>query len=133
MSMQRSIRAARHLHTVKNFGKWTGAKSNTFNEQKFRKTVIPASVYILGGLALFYMMKKKDESEDLFNLPVVHAEEKHTDKPVPVYKIVLTGGPCGGKSSAMAKLRERLQSLGFQVFIVTEIATLLMTGGATFR
>ncbi|EFC50009.1 predicted protein [Naegleria gruberi] len=48
----------------------------------------------------------------------------------PIYRVVLTGGPCAGKSSAMTKLRERLQNLGFQVFIIPEAATLLMTGGA---
>ncbi|KAG2393134.1 hypothetical protein C9374_009711 [Naegleria lovaniensis] len=48
----------------------------------------------------------------------------------PIFRVVLTGGPCAGKSSAMTKLRERLQNLGFQVFIIPEAATLLMTGGA---
>ena len=35
-----------------------------------------------------------------------------------------SGGPCAGKSSAMAQLSERLKALGFQVFIVQEIATM---------
>ncbi|KAF0980682.1 hypothetical protein FDP41_013165 [Naegleria fowleri] len=48
----------------------------------------------------------------------------------PIFRVVLTGGPCAGKTSAMQKLRERLQNLGFQVFIIPEAATLLMTGGA---
>eukprot|EP01125_Pyxidicula_operculata_P022511 TRINITY_DN923_c0_g1_i2.p1 TRINITY_DN923_c0_g1~~TRINITY_DN923_c0_g1_i2.p1 ORF type:complete len:418 (+),score=81.22 TRINITY_DN923_c0_g1_i2:496-1749(+) len=46
----------------------------------------------------------------------------------PVYRIVLTGGPCGGKSTAMATISNRLMSLGFKVFRVPEAATLLITG-----
>jgi hypothetical protein len=36
------------------------------------------------------------------------------------FKIVLTGGPCGGKSSAICKVRLRLERLGFQVILVQE-------------
>lgn len=49
-----------------------------------------------------------------------------------VYKIVLTGGPCGGKSTAVSLLTRRLQSLGFTIYIVPEAATLLFTAGARF-
>jgi putative protein kinase ArgK-like GTPase of G3E family len=30
-------------------------------------------------------------------------------------RVVLTGGPCGGKSSALATLKDRLSRRGFQV------------------
>lgn len=46
----------------------------------------------------------------------------------PVYRIVLTGGPCGGKSTAMSHLSDRLKGLGFRVFCVPEAASLLITG-----
>ena len=48
---------------------------------------------------------------------------------LPIFKIVLTGGPCGGKSTAMAAISERLNALGYQVFVVPEVATLLVTSG----
>jgi len=48
-----------------------------------------------------------------------------------IFKVVLTGGPCGGKSTAMAAISERLTALGYQVFVVPEVATLLVTGGLT--
>jgi CYTH domain-containing protein len=47
----------------------------------------------------------------------------------PVYRIVLTGGPCGGKSTSLSAITERLQGLGFQVYRVPEAATLLLGGG----
>ena len=49
-----------------------------------------------------------------------------------IHRIVLTGGPCGGKTTALAKLQERLASLGFRVFLVPEAATMLLTGGVSF-
>jgi len=40
-------------------------------------------------------------------------------------KIVLTGGPCAGKTTAMARVREYLTDLGFDVILVPEAATLV--------
>ncbi|ORC86587.1 uncharacterized protein TM35_000271770 [Trypanosoma theileri] len=47
----------------------------------------------------------------------------------PIYRIVITGGPCSGKTSCLAYLREVFVNLGFNVFCVPEVATLLHTGG----
>jgi CYTH domain-containing protein/predicted ATPase len=48
-----------------------------------------------------------------------------------IHRIVLTGGPCGGKSTALAKVSERLAALGFRVFLVPKAATMLVQGGAS--
>mmetsp|Transcript_1352 Transcript_1352/g.2466 ORF Transcript_1352/g.2466 Transcript_1352/m.2466 type:complete len:501 (-) Transcript_1352:979-2481(-) len=50
----------------------------------------------------------------------------------PVFRIVLTGGPCAGKSTGMDTVAERLRSRGFQVLMVPEAATLLFSGGIAF-
>lgn len=47
----------------------------------------------------------------------------------PVYKICITGGPCAGKSTAMATLERKFTELGYRIFIVPEVATLSMLGG----
>jgi CYTH domain-containing protein len=47
----------------------------------------------------------------------------------PIYRIVLTGGPCGGKSTALSAITDRLQGLGFQIYRVPETATILLSGG----
>ena len=47
------------------------------------------------------------------------------------YRIVLTGGPCAGKTTCLARLSERLECLGLRVFRVPEAATILMSGGAS--
>lgn len=43
--------------------------------------------------------------------------------------IVLTGGPCAGKTTALASLKECLEERGYQVFIVEESATELINKG----
>jgi len=48
-----------------------------------------------------------------------------------VHKIVLTGGACGGKTTALAHLTEQLEKQGTRVFRVPEAATLIFTGGVT--
>ncbi len=47
-----------------------------------------------------------------------------------LHKICITGGPCAGKTTALAMLQSDLQQLGFIVLTVPEAATLLMKGGA---
>ena len=48
-----------------------------------------------------------------------------------IIKIVLTGGPCGGKTSALPFLKEELEKLGETVLIMSECATKLMNDGKT--
>lgn len=45
--------------------------------------------------------------------------------------IVLTGGPCGGKSTALADLKKCLDERGYKVFIIEESATKLISQGIT--
>ena len=47
-----------------------------------------------------------------------------------MYKICITGGPCAGKTTALAMLQSDLQQLGMIVLTVPEAATILMKGGA---
>jgi len=52
---------------------------------------------------------------------------------VPVFRIVLTGGPCGGKTTCLSAITERMQGLGLQVYRIPETATLLLGGGFSVR
>lgn len=51
--------------------------------------------------------------------------EKHME----ITKIVITGGPCGGKSTAMSWIQNHYTKLGYRVLFVPETATELITGG----
>ena len=44
-------------------------------------------------------------------------------------KIVITGGPCAGKSTAMSRIQEEFTELGYTVLFVSETATELINGG----
>jgi len=44
-------------------------------------------------------------------------------------RIVLTGGPCAGKSTAMSRLTERLEGLGYKVLCIPETATQIILAG----
>ena len=50
----------------------------------------------------------------------------------PVHRVVLTGGPCAGKSTSLGMLQTKLLSAGFNVYCVPEAATLLVNGGLTW-
>jgi len=51
---------------------------------------------------------------------------------VKVWRLVLTGGPCGGKTTAQNRLATFFESLGWRVFRVPETATILLNGGISF-
>lgn len=46
-----------------------------------------------------------------------------------ITKIVITGGPCAGKTTAMASIKEHFTRLGYYVVFVPETATELITAG----
>ena len=48
-----------------------------------------------------------------------------------VKKIVLTGGPCAGKTTVLSKIESFLLEKGYKVFIVRESATELIASGIT--
>lgn len=59
---------------------------------------------------------------------IILEEEKEKQK---ITKIVLTGGPCAGKTTAMNWIQNFFQKQGYKVLFVPETATELITGGLT--
>lgn len=53
-------------------------------------------------------------------------EEEHS---VEITKIVITGGPCSGKSTAMSWIQNTFTQMGYAVLFIPETATELITGG----
>lgn len=47
-------------------------------------------------------------------------------------KIVLTGGPCAGKTTALVKIMEYFSSRGFKVFTIPEIPTIFLQAGMDY-
>mmetsp|Transcript_29975 Transcript_29975/g.65911 ORF Transcript_29975/g.65911 Transcript_29975/m.65911 type:complete len:507 (-) Transcript_29975:63-1583(-) len=50
-------------------------------------------------------------------------------RPAPFHKIVLTGGPCGGKTTALARLSSYLRERGFEVITCPEAYGILFLNG----
>ena len=48
-----------------------------------------------------------------------------------IKKIALTGGPCGGKTTAIPYIVELAESFGYQVIVIPEIATSMKLEGLT--
>lgn len=74
----------------------------------------------LGGNRVFYSQVS----------PMKNMESATSGKKV--YKLVLTGGPCGGKTTGQARLCTFFENLGWKVFRVPETATVLLSGGIKF-
>ena len=49
-----------------------------------------------------------------------------------IKKIVLTGGPCAGKTTALVKVIEHFTSLGFKVFTIPEVPTMFTQSGMNY-
>ena len=56
-------------------------------------------------------------------------EYKEGQKNMQITKIVITGGPCAGKTTAMSWIQSYYTKLGYRVLFVPETATELITGG----
>ncbi len=49
-----------------------------------------------------------------------------------ITKVVLTGGPCAGKTTALARIKDHFSGLGFQVFVLPEVPTMFAQAGINF-
>ena len=49
-----------------------------------------------------------------------------------VWRLVLTGGPCAGKTTALARLSTFFENIGWKVYRVPEAANILLSGGVNF-
>ena len=64
-----------------------------------------------------------------FKIPIEELLTMKEEKRVEISKIVITGGPCAGKSTAMSWIQNAFTQRGYQVLFVPETATELITGG----
>ena len=65
----------------------------------------------------------------LYNVPLKDLLEDHNNKKVNINKIVLTGGPCAGKTTALNWISNYFSKRGYTVLFVSETATELITNG----
>mmetsp|Transcript_2984 Transcript_2984/g.5527 ORF Transcript_2984/g.5527 Transcript_2984/m.5527 type:complete len:251 (-) Transcript_2984:255-1007(-) len=66
----------------------------------------------------------------LYFCGIAHASSAQSRSFLPKpFTVVLTGGPCGGKTTSLPELKKHLEDLGYKVYTVPESATLLQVGG----
>jgi CYTH domain-containing protein/nucleoside-triphosphatase THEP1 len=53
-------------------------------------------------------------------------------KSAEIKKIVLTGGPCAGKTSALVRVIEHFSNIGYKVFTIPEVPTLFTQAGMNY-
>lgn len=71
----------------------------------------------------------------ILSLPFEVSDNEPDVVPYPrrrVYKLVLTGGPCGGKTTSQARLSTFFENMGWKVYRVPETASVLLSGGVKF-
>ena len=78
------------------------------------------------------LRKQAQQYEAMIQAMKRENEEGNSQAKPPQYRVVLTGGPCGGKTTALSEIKARLEALGFLVLCIPEAATLLFSGGCPF-
>jgi len=77
-------------------------------------------------------MSAEEESSGSASMNLTQAQRNlllnDEDRP-PLYKFVFTGGPCGGKTTALARVFSFLRERNFQVINCPEAYTLLNSNG----
>lgn len=68
------------------------------------------------------MNNRFDMEEKVHNTSLCNENKRIT-------KIVITGGPCGGKTTAMTRIKTEFEKLGYRVLFIPETATELISGG----
>ena len=70
----------------------------------------------------------------LFNIPIENLLQiKEVENKKNITKIVITGGPCAGKTTAMSWIQNMFTDLGYHVIFIPECATELINAGISAK
>lgn len=96
-------------------------------------------IVIVGLLSIYAFLEPKKSKPKSPISPDSHSLKNHLNashysnsnfQTRNVFRIVITGGPCAGKTTSINTVAREVSNLGYRVYIVPEAATLLMKGGA---
>ena len=82
----------------------------------------------LGKTVVMHIWTKEAENADQKIVRISHWRAAWGIK-MKIKKIVITGGPCAGKTTAMGRIQKEFEKIGYCVLFVPETATELITGG----
>lgn len=75
------------------------------------------------------LIRQESERNQIYLKENVSMENPRQLAGNPIYKIVITGGPCAGKSTSLNRIVEEMTKKGFRVFSVPEVPTLVVQAG----
>ena len=90
--------------------------SKTARRSAFAASV-PAAAGVLASSSLVHAEAKSDAKA---GAKAESAGKDASKQPQHFYRVVLTGGPCGGKSSSLADLSNWAKQKGFDVYAIPE-------------
>lgn len=78
-------------------------------------------------------MRALDASHDASDNYKKDASDNNKNKIMnTIKKIVLTGGPCAGKTTALVKIIDHFSGLGYKVFTIPEVPTMFTQAGMNY-
>lgn len=101
------------------------AQSKLYEEKGFERSHSSSSLMKKSG-------SNEEDEEEQEEYDDDTAASKKSPEP-PLYKIVLTGGPCGGKTTSLARLSSFLRQRGFQVMTCPEAFSILINNGMSMN
>lgn len=72
-----------------------------------------------------------DTRQRKFSYVIYYQSGKQEQRQYPIVKICFTGGPCAGKTTALASCAQQLRQIGIYTLVVPEAATMLNRAGAS--
>ena len=52
---------------------------------------------------------------------------------LPVFRISISGGPCGGKTTLLQKIKDEFTNKGFRVLMISEVPTMACKAGVNLN
>lgn len=74
-------------------------------------------------------LKQLSKLAELYKVSVDDLIKSMEENNVEISKIVITGGPCAGKTTAMTWIQKEFEKRNYRVLFITETATELISGG----
>lgn len=110
-----SLRKKKNL-TQNELGKMLGVSNKAVS--KWENGVSIPTMNVLRKMSMLFQV-------DINELLMLKEEQKKME----MIKIVITGGPCAGKSTAMSWIQNTFTQMGYAVLFIPETATELISGG----
>ncbi len=117
--------------------------ASSTNATTLVRNIISATTFYAGSLAMsiftrvFVLANKHRSGGSATTVRKIHSnnnnqQQREQRRAKNVITVVLTGGPCAGKSSSLQSMKDVLTKAGYEILTVPEVPTILMENGCKF-